>query len=672
MCPLCHTHSYTHGLASLSEADDWQALVTHLAGLARQHLTRMCTHFSDASGSEYQAMGMAEAMELVASIMQRELVSDHSGARIGLAGLRSDSASSAGGSSGLGLDVSVTEQLSQSSTAKAMSTLAACGAVHESFVQRWVRGSLRPTTSAASSAQSSWAPHRRLSDQQEHQHRSLAEATLQADAKRMRSAYLWPSMRKGVSDLQATRQAHASIASEDQRAEALRATQASLLTKFKACSLDEWPRQGEAGAFRRADAGIMGIEADRRPNVVVGGDGKLFDEDGATFAWPWANNTEHLTEELPFGAPVVSGTHRSTRPLRARHQLDDMIDMALDASSADGERGRRQTGVKAWFSFCEDIMGVPANRPLDPMTTTLWEKLEDEWLAMRFVCALVQERGITPTSAGQYFSCVQGWHGREHGVKLAGGLKLERLPQMLKGLKRVIGEVPKELRRAVAPQALRKAMDLLLDPTVPAHANMRAALATALQGLLRSAEYTNKRGRADRYTIMRSDVHELTPERMVLMMHPCKNMHHLGGKTCPLVVGGGGEHVDAVWEVINLFKVDPVSAEAAASTPLFRDPSTNTPLRYDTINAWIKELMQSIGETAPGFSTHSLRIGGATALFAKGASETIIRTMGRWSSDLHRLYVRACFEQCCEWTRRAGSATVTTVAGGDFTEVDDY
>ena len=104
-------------------------------------------------------------------------------------------------------------------------------------------------------------------------------------------------------------------------------------------------------------------------------------------------------------------------------------------------------------------MGVPANRPLDPTTTTLWEKLEDEWLAMRFVCALVQERGISPTSAGQYFSCVQGWHGREHGIKLAGGLKLERLPQMLKGLRRVIGEIPKELRRAVAPQALRAAMD---------------------------------------------------------------------------------------------------------------------------------------------------------------------------------------------------------------------
>ena len=44
--------------------------------------------------------------------------------------------------------------------------------------------------------------------------------------------------------------------------------------------------------------------------------------------------------------------------------------------------------------------------------------------------------------------------------------------------------------------------------------------------------------------------------------------------------------------------------------------------------------------------------------------------MGRWSSDLHRLYVRACFEQCVDWTRRAGSTQVSDLAG-TFDEVDD-
>ena len=81
--------------------------------------------------------------------------------------------------------------------------------------------------------------------------------------------------------------------------------------------------------------------------------------------------------------------------------------------------------------------------------------------------------------------------------------------------------------------------------------------------------------------------------------------------------------------------------------------------------------MAKIGENPDDFGTHSLRIGGATALFAAGATPTVIRTMGRWSSDCYRLYVRACYEQSLAWTKKAGSTSVTDIAQ-DFDEVDDY
>ena len=119
-------------------------------------------------------------------------------------------------------------------------------------------------------------------------------------------------------------------------------------------------------------------------------------------------------------------------------------------------------------------------------------------------------------------------------------------------------------------------------------------------------------------------------------------------------------------------QVDPIGKwESASETPLFRDPRTNRQLSYDTMLGLVKTLMSAIGEDPGQFGTHSLRIGGATALFSMGASETLIRTMGRWSSDLHRLYTRACFEQCEEWSRKAGSAEVSDIAG-TFDEVDFY
>lgn len=386
----------------------------------------------------------------------------------------------------------------------------------------------------------------------------------------------------------------------------------------------------------------------------------VLDEDRKPIVWPWEAGA-YLS-----GGMQVGGRPAVARPARTWHPLDATINKGLDQASRDGKRGRTHTGVRAWFAFCDDL-GTQADRPMDP-NEPLWAKLEEEWLAMRFVCALVEERSITPESARVYFSSVQGWHAREHGVKLAGGLKLERLPQMLKGLRRIVGEQPRAVRRGIAPQALKKAFDLVLDPANPAHANMRAALATALQGLLRSAEYTSN---DSRFMLTRDDLVQINESQMVLMMHPCKNMHHIAGKTCPLVIGAGGAYVDAVWEVQNMLRVDPTPAGQGARTPLFREPGVNTPLSYSSVLEMTRTLMAAIGEDPSQFGTHSYRIGGATALFAAGANETVIRTMGRWSSDLHRLYVRACFEQCVDWTRRAGSTQVSDLAG-TFDEVDDY
>ena len=372
------------------------------------------------------------------------------------------------------------------------------------------------------------------------------------------------------------------------------------------------------------------------------------------------------------GSPVIWPWEREIKTqVRMQDPLDRLINIGLDNATSDGSRGRLTTGVKAWFSFCADEKVVP-DRPLDPLSP-LVVKLKEEWLCMRFVCALVQERGVAVATAAGYFSATQGWHARVHGVKLAGGLKLERLPQMLKGLRRIVPQLAPKIRRGLAPQALRKAMDVLLDPANPEHANMRAALATAFLGLLRGEEFAIDAAKvwrsADRLT--RADIVELTPERVVIMMHPCKNMKVLSGKTVPLVLGAGGKFIDAVAEIRNMLRVDPAAAFSPKQVPLFRVPATNSSITKEAVHEVVKELMLVLGENPAHFGTHSLRIGGATALFAAGADPTVIRTMGRWSSDIYRLYVRACFERCCDWTKAAGSTTVTDVVV-EFDEVDEY
>ena len=111
------------------------------------------------------------------------------------------------------------------------------------------------------------------------------------------------------------------------------------------------------------------------------------------------------------------------------------------------------------------------------------------------------------------------------------------------------------------------------------------------------------------------------------MMLPCKNMQHLNGKTVPLVdvVGGGGLFIDAPAELRNLLTVDPVYGDCASRTPLFRhaDGSAITEAQVRDI---IKRLMQRAGASPAEFGAHSLRIGGATALFKAGASQICPRS----------------------------------------------
>ena len=132
-------------------------------------------------------------------------------------------------------------------------------------------------------------------------------------------------------------------------------------------------------------------------------------------------------------------------------------------------------------------------------------------------------------------------------------------------------------------------MDLLLDPRVPEHANLRAALSCALQGLMRSAEYAINPGTRWRHDfhLNRADVKRLDKLMLVTWIHPCKNMLHLSGKTCPLIIGAGGEFIDAVAEMRNLMAVDP-SSDKAEFTPLFRN-ADGSAITTDLVLAWIKK-----------------------------------------------------------------------------------
>ena len=58
--------------------------------------------------------------------------------------------------------------------------------------------------------------------------------------------------------------------------------------------------------------------------------------------------------------------------------------------------------------------------------------------------------------------------------------------------------------------------------------------------------------------------------------------------------------------------------------------------------AVLKSAVAQCGGHTAFIGTNCLRIGGGTALAEAGVEPIVIQTMGRWSTDIYRIYVRRC------------------------------
>ena len=371
---------------------------------------------------------------------------------------------------------------------------------------------------------------------------------------------------------------------------------------------------------------------------------------------------QSLEDELPLvdHAAKYFAKPAPGRDLLGSHAADATVQAGLNAATDDGKGGENSTGVRAYKAFCVRHRRAIL-RPIDP-NAPLWVKLSEELWAMRFISELVDDRMIAVDTARSYFGAASRWHLRKTGIGFAAGVCMKRLGEMVKGLKKLRDGPPPMLRHGITPEQLRSGMDIVFPPTSPENVNVRAMLATMLQGLMRGREAGCEGTFDQSIDLARGDIATAEAERLAFFMRPAKNMRHRRGKTVPIVIGGGGTKIDACAEVVRMLEMDPTPPGRAASTPMFRkaDGSAYT---TDDIRNLIRQIVAAIGLDPALFGAHSLRIGGATALFAAGADPIHIRTMGRWSSDCYRLYVRSCFEQTIAWTAKIGSQSVHDVQG---------
>ena len=276
-----------------------------------------------------------------------------------------------------------------------------------------------------------------------------------------------------------------------------------------------------------------------------------------------------------------------------------------------------------------------------------------------FVVWLVEVRGVAPATAKAYVSTVRAWHARRFGDMLP-GYSCVRLRAVLKGMRALLADQqPRPRRRAVRTQVLAAGMRAAFG-AAPDDLNAKAALTLAFCGLLRVSEYTTASAAFyDRRRLPTvGDVSFSTDEfgeLATVMVRPAKKGGKSTGKSSAVVVRDG-ELLQPVTALRQMLR----QRRAAPDAPLFL--WRGRPLTSATVSQLLKFVVEAAGGSAVGLSSHSLRIGGATAALAAGVPPEAIRLMGRWDSDVYEIY--------CRQSRQAAMRIGMIVASTPFNDFE--
>ena len=339
----------------------------------------------------------------------------------------------------------------------------------------------------------------------------------------------------------------------------------------------------------------------------------------------------------------------------------------LDASMADGRGGSHTTGVRWWLVFMVYVVHsdpLPDGRLMsDYRSAMLYEDyLEDYavWLSV----ARPSGRQISHKSIGKYVSSVRAWYRREQRARLGLGHEGGRITDILKGYARQVPQPPKLERLGVAPAQLAQAWRRRGTEQM-----WRSATSMGLVGLLRGCEFALTGGEAFQ------ESEHITPADVTFFvqggrrharvrMRKRKDLRMLNGKHDVVFITGEepGAHFDPVLELERWLEIrQGWGLPDDGALFCLRD---GTAITVDMVRDEVKALMESIGLDPAHYGAHSLRIGGASAALAAGVPPSLIRLMGRWSSDVYEVYCRLSSQAALRVGGSIAAAEVETVEGG--------
>ena len=151
----------------------------------------------------------------------------------------------------------------------------------------------------------------------------------------------------------------------------------------------------------------------------------------------------------------------------------------------------------------------------------------------------------------------------------------------------------------------------------------------------------------------------------ILMLRPLKSGAGMFERVPVVIAAGDGSWADAYAVLRLLEQEDPVEEKRRKSVPAFRADGRRH-FNTQEISDIVRNICTACGLDPSLYSSHSLRIGGATDTAENGGTEVECRLAGRWKTDIWEIYARPCLSSRIAASRRlclSESTDIETLLG---------
>lgn len=93
------------------------------------------------------------------------------------------------------------------------------------------------------------------------------------------------------------------------------------------------------------------------------------------------------------------------------------------------------------------------------------------------------------------------------------------------------------------------------------------------------------------------------------------------------------------------FMINAIPAHAEDPALCYVKKGTRQPLTYSQLSKWLKLWVAAVGENPKEFSTHSMRVGGATFAFDSDIPGQTIQILGGWASQAYLRYLQLSLDK---------------------------